>query len=244
MTKRKKGDMPNWQDQDERIEPSPQDENIPWGVPIQISLKDVANEQQVEQNNPKQVEQQKETVEQPKEQTAVTQPTTATASTTQQQTIIKKKKRTIKEKIRLGRLKSKYITLPKGVKVPKSASDLVVITKTKDLVAYIFLVTKSCPKKFRATFISRLQNYGLNVIDELYRANECTLTKNDLSQYGKRKEYQTNAKIGLKLLEYFALLAYENECIAPKHYEQIAKQSTSCQILLANWVISDAKRVA
>ncbi len=238
--------MPMWHDQDERIETAPQDDSVPWGVPIQMSLGDVNTGQKSEPKSPQKAESVKDDAKQ--ETAAQTTPeqvkTTDKAPLTPEQEAKKKKKKTIKEKIRLGRLKSKYVTLPKGVKVPKSSSDLVVITKTKDLVAYIFLVTKNSPKKFRATFISRLQNLGLTVIEDLYYANECTLTKTDLTEYELRKRYQRKAKMDLRLLEYFALLAYENECIAPKHYEQIAKQGTNCQILLANWVVSDAKRVA
>jgi hypothetical protein len=40
MTKKKKGDMPNWHDYDESIEVPPWEE-VPWGMPIQMSLGDV-----------------------------------------------------------------------------------------------------------------------------------------------------------------------------------------------------------
>jgi hypothetical protein len=143
-----------------------------------------------------------------------------------------------------GRLKSKCVEIPNGVTIPRSSSELIVITKAKDLVAYIFLITKNSPRIFRPTFIARLQNLGLDVIQDLYFANECLISKTDLTQYEKRKRYQAKAKMDLKMLEYFALLAYEAECIQSKHYEQIAKLSTRCHILLANWVTSDAKRVS
>lgn len=243
--------MPIGHDYDERIEVPPWEE-VPWGMPIQISLNDVEKQGKEQRKEPK--AQKQESIEpnkvpqakakQESGQQVEAKQTSEPEKLTPEQIAKKKAKKTIKEKIKLGRLKSKYVTLPKSVKVPKAASDLVVITKTKDLVAYIFLITKESPKKFRATFVSRLQNLGLDVIENLYCANECVLTKTNLTQYEQRKNYQARAKLKLRMLEYFALLAYEAECIQPKHYEQIAKQGTNCQILLANWVTSDAKRVS
>lgn len=149
----------------------------------------------------------------------------------------------IKKRILLGKLKSKTIKTPDCVQVPKTASDLVVITKAKDLVAYIFIVTKSTPKKFRLTFITKLQNLGLEIIEYLYKANDIMVTKKDMSKYDKRREFQQNAMTNFKLLEYFAMLSFENECLTSKQYEQIAKQGSVCQILLANWIKSDSERL-
>lgn len=155
----------------------------------------------------------------------------------------KQKKIDIKKRILLGKLKSKTITSVDSVQVPKTASDLIVITKAKDLVAYIYIVTKNTPKKFRLTFITKLQNLGLDIIEFLYKANDIMVTKKDISRYEKRREMQQNAMTNLKLLEYFAMLSFENECLTLKQYEQIAKQGSVCQILLANWIKSDSERL-
>ncbi len=155
----------------------------------------------------------------------------------------KQKKIDIKKRILLGKLKSKTITSVDSVQVPKTASDLIVITKAKDLVAYIYIVTKNTPKKFRLTFITKLQNLGLDIIEFLYKANDIMVTKKDMSRYEKRREMQQNAMTNLKLLEYFAMLSFENECLTSKQYEQIAKQGSVCQILLANWIKSDSERL-
>lgn len=139
------------------------------------------------------------------------------------------------------KVKSKFVgdgDISTKVKVPITASELIVITKSKDLCNYIFLITKNSAKKFRSTFISKLQNFALCVIENLFRANLCDIKE----QKEERKKFQDNAMTELKLLEYFALLSFENECILKKHYEQIAKQGSEILILLVNWIKSDKKR--
>lgn len=51
-------------------------------------------------------------------------------------------------------------------------SELAVITKAKDLCSYVMTVTDKSPKRFRFTLVAKLQNYALNIIENLYRANE------------------------------------------------------------------------
>ena len=50
-------------------------------------------------------------------------------------------------------------------------SDLYVITKVKELTEYVITVTEKSPKKFRFTLVARLQNYCLDVVENLYLAN-------------------------------------------------------------------------
>lgn len=139
-------------------------------------------------------------------------------------------------------LKSKQIELPDHVTVPSSASDLVVISKTKDLVSYIFTVTDKSPKKFRFSFVSRLHNMGLDIIADLYRANDINLNNATSEKLQERERYQKEAMLSLRLLEYLAHISCENGCILLKQYEQIAKQGTKCMILLSNWIESDNRR--
>ena len=53
----------------------------------------------------------------------------------------------------------------------KKQSELTVVTRTKDLCSYIMTVTQKCPKNFRYTYVSRLQNLAMNVIENIFRAN-------------------------------------------------------------------------
>lgn len=125
----------------------------------------------------------------------------------------------------------------------KYRSELVVITKAKDLGSYIFTVTDKSPKKFRFTLVSRMQNLSLDVIEDLYRANTVFVKgANDIRHIEKRISYQHKAYIDLKMLGYITLMSREQQCILPKQYEQISKQATEINQLLVSWVNSDRQR--
>lgn len=104
-------------------------------------------------------------------------------------------------------------------------------------------VTQKSPKQYRFTFTTRLQNISLDVIANLYRANDVYVTKENAAAREKRLELQHQALTDLKLLCYFALLAREQNCILPKQYEVIARQAADCQNLLGAWINSDRKRL-
>ena len=125
----------------------------------------------------------------------------------------------------------------------KKQSELQVITKAKDLCSYIMTITQKSPKHFRYTFISRLQNLSLSVIENLYRANETFVKKGDLAGIEKRIDFQRSAMTDMKVLGYFSMLAMEQNCILPKQYEQVARFVTDCQNLLGAWMNSDRKRL-
>ena len=122
-------------------------------------------------------------------------------------------------------------------------NELQVITKAKDLCSYIMIVTQKSPKHFRFTFVSRLQNLSLSVIECLYRANDTFVRKGDMTGIEKRMEYQRTAMMDLKILGYFSMLAMEQKCILPKQYEQISRMTTDCRNLLGAWMNSDKKRL-
>ncbi len=81
----------------------------------------------------------------------------------------------------------------------KKQSDLTVITKAKELCSYIMTVTQKSPKHFRYTFVSRLQNLTLDVIENLYMANEIFVKKGDSNSMNQRLKYQREAMTKLKL---------------------------------------------
>ena len=122
-------------------------------------------------------------------------------------------------------------------------SELTVITKAKDLCSYIMTVTQRSPKQFRFTFVSRLQNLSLSVIENLFRANDVFVSKADMSAYKERLSYQKTALTDLKLLGYISLLSMEQGCILPKQYEQISRNAADCRNLLGAWINSDRKRL-
>ena len=125
----------------------------------------------------------------------------------------------------------------------KKTSELVVITRTKDLCSYVMTITQKSPKQFRYTFVSRIQNLSLSVIENLFRANDVYVTKEDPLAQRKRLEYQRSAMTELKLLGYMSMLSMEQGCILFKQYEQIAGKVPDCQNLLGAWMNSDRKRL-
>ena len=121
--------------------------------------------------------------------------------------------------------------------VNREAHELLVITKAKHLCAYVTTITEKSPKKFRFTFVNRLQNYCLDILENLYCANSLrtSIARNKIL----RNELQREAYVKLKLLSYIAFISYENECILKKQYEQISLQVVDCINLLVAWTKSD-----
>jgi hypothetical protein len=137
-------------------------------------------------------------------------------------------------------LRHKKASQPQGGRNKKGTimqkkNDLFVITKAKDLAKYIITVAEKSPVKYRFTLIVRLQNYILDVLENLYLANNTKLGK-------QRRQHQETAKTQLSMLDYFAGLAAEQSCILFKQYEQISKQQAECLLFLNKWIASDAKR--
>lgn len=113
------------------------------------------------------------------------------------------------------------------------AKELVVITKTKQLVAYLFVATHKAPKSFRYSFINRIHNLGLDILEDMFYAN--SLRKDNVRTANKRLEKQHDAYTKLKLLDYFSFLAFENKCLLMRQYKQIAIQISNCIALLLAW---------
>lgn len=114
--------------------------------------------------------------------------------------------------------------------------NLYVFTKVKDLAQYILVVTEKSPKKFRFTLVVRLQNYILDVIENIYIANNLPLGET-------RKKYQLKANNLLGMLDYFAGLSFEVLCITFKQYSIISKMTATCIDYLGKWIASDARRL-
>ena len=120
--------------------------------------------------------------------------------------------------------------------------ELVVVSKAKELCGYVMDVTQKSPKVFRFTFVSRLQNYALEIVECVFRANEVFVRPGDEPALSKRLDYQHRALTAVKLLCYMGMLAMERNCILPKQYEHIARLGTDCQNMLGAWINSDKKR--
>lgn len=120
--------------------------------------------------------------------------------------------------------------------VPVKKSDLYVITKAKELTKYVIMATEKSPKKYRFTLVVRLQNYCLDITENLLIANMLPLEDEN------RQKFQIKAGRLLKLLGYFAMICMETECILPKQFENISKLQAECIMFLGKWIASDKKR--
>ncbi|MBR1471569.1 MAG: four helix bundle protein, partial [Lachnospiraceae bacterium] len=98
------------------------------------------------------------------------------------------------------------------------------------------------PKRFRFTLVSRLQNYALDVIENLIRANEIYVSAGDMRSAEQRTSFQRSAMTALKLLAYMSELAMQQGCILPKQYELVTKQVCDAENMLGAWMNSDKKR--
>lgn len=81
-------------------------------------------------------------------------------------------------------------------------SELVVITNAKRLTDYVFIITQKSPKHFRHTLTNRMQNYALDIIEDLYAANDVYITRTDLQACARRLRLQNHAKDSLQRSRY------------------------------------------
>lgn len=121
-------------------------------------------------------------------------------------------------------------------------SDLAVITKAKQLCLYVMQITEKSPKRFRFTFVSRMQNLALDVVENLFRANEVFVSKGDDAALARRFRLQHDASTSLKMLVYVAEMAASQGCILSRQYEQISIQAFDVGNLIGGWINSDKKR--
>ena len=124
--------------------------------------------------------------------------------------------------------------------IPFNSNDLIVITVVKKLTAYIITVTEKSPKKYRGVFVNRMQNYCLDTLENLLKAN---FTRMDLEEKKKiREDLQKDAIVNLKLLGYVAMVAENSGCILKKQYKQISLQLSEAINLIVAWKKSDDDR--
>lgn len=97
-------------------------------------------------------------------------------------------------------------------------------------------MTERSPKKFRFTLVNRLQNYALDTIESILKANS-------LRDVTKRMEEQDKAKELLNMLDSFAEISLQQGCILPKQYEQVSKLVAETLNYLQKWKMATAKKV-
>ena len=126
----------------------------------------------------------------------------------------------------------------------RRASELQVIVKTKNLCSTIMNATSHCPKKFRFTLATKLQNYSLSALENLYRSNEIFIKNSSKSELEKRISLQYKAFSELNILTFFIQLSYEQNCILKKEYLDISNQIFECKKMLSAWIKSERNRLS
>jgi len=121
-------------------------------------------------------------------------------------------------------------------------SELMIFIRAKELCSLVMKVTDTSPKKFRFTFTVRMQNMAMDIIEDLYLANETFVNAGNKNQYNTRRGYQNSALTKIKLLGYFAELALKEKAILPKQFERIAILCKDCQNLTGGWIKSGKKK--
>lgn len=141
----------------------------------------------------------------------------------------------LKEKVELEDKELEAIS-----KIPSNSNDLIVITVVKKLGAYVIAVTEKSPKKFRGVFINRMQNYCLDTLEFLLKANFIRMDSqvNKIKREGLQKE----AIVRLKLMGYVAMVAENSGCILNRQYKQISMQLAEAINLIVAWKKSDDER--
>lgn len=119
----------------------------------------------------------------------------------------------------------------------KIMNELNVITKMKKLITYITEITEKSPVKYRHTFVAKMDNLCMEIIENLYLANDTNIKDS------RRLDYQKYALTKLKVLDYVVEVSASNKCILFKQFEIISKMIYECINLLTGWIQSDCKRL-
>lgn len=117
-------------------------------------------------------------------------------------------------------------------------NELIIITEIKRLIDYVFVVTQKSPKKYRYSFVTKIHNILLDIIELLYVANSIVLGDNN--RLNKQKE----AIVKFQLLDYMCDLAHKEKCLLFSQYENISKYINSCLKLLNAWIARDQTRIS
>ena len=68
-----------------------------------------------------------------------------------------------------------------------SQSELQVITFAKNLCGYVMTITQKAPKQFRFSLVGRMQSYVLDIVEELYYANDIYVTPASRAGWAQRQ---------------------------------------------------------
>ena len=86
-------------------------------------------------------------------------------------------------------------------------NELNIITKIKKLITYITQITEKSPVKYRRTHVAKMDNLCMEIIGNLYLANDTDLKDK------RRLDYQKLSLTKFIVLDYVAEVSSTNGCI-------------------------------
>lgn len=119
---------------------------------------------------------------------------------------------------------------------PSKKGTLYVITCFEKSVDYLFNVLENAPKKYRNSFVMRIESLLLDIDECLVSANMTRLEDR------KRREYQDEARVKITVLCSILRMASNQKCISFSHYENATSLLTDTLLYLEKWMKSDEER--
>ena len=120
-------------------------------------------------------------------------------------------------------------------------SELMVLTKAKDLVDYLLLISDKGPKKYRYTLAERMVGTAFDALEALQFANDIRLGGSD-EDNNARWKLQRRAVSKLRFLDAICMSAVKCGCILPSQHKQVSARIAECIRLTYGWYASDKKR--
>lgn len=127
-----------------------------------------------------------------------------------------------------------------------SNNEFLLLVKAKDLVKYTMKVTdnpKRFPKKYRFTFVDRIQNMVLDIYELINMANE--LNTNNEQALTERLKLQNQAITKCKTMLFLIDLCLENENVGIdfRQAEVWSRHVTNVKNMAINWHARDKKKM-
>lgn len=124
--------------------------------------------------------------------------------------------------------------------------DFLILVKAKDLVKHTITITENSrrfPKKYRFTFVNRMQNLTLDIYELINTANE--LNTNDKDALKERLKLQNTAITKCKTMLFLINLCLENQNISLNHKqaEYWARYATNVKNMTISWHNKDKKKL-
>lgn len=125
-------------------------------------------------------------------------------------------------------------------------NDFILLSKAKELIKYTLTMTdnaKRYPKKYRFTFVNRMQNLALDIFENINTANELNIF--DKEALKERLKLQNTAITKCKTLLLFIdlSLSYKNIVLDDRQAEVWAKYVLDVKNMAVRWHYKDRERM-